>query len=212
MLAPRTEKEIRCFLGILQYINRFIARLTDICEPLFLLLRKNRPTVWDDDCQRAFEKIKECLFSPPVLVPPILRPPLLLYFSILEMALGCMLAQLNDLGKEQALYYLSKRMLEYECRYIMIVPPCLALVWATRRLRHYVTEYSILLVSRLDQLRYLFDMPLLTGRLIRWLVFFTEFDIQYATYKSIKGSIVANHLASSSVSDDRPIDDDFPDE
>ncbi|RVX11289.1 Gypsy retrotransposon integrase-like protein 1 [Vitis vinifera] len=31
---------------------------------------KNQPTVWNDDCQLAFEKIKEYLLSPPVLVPP----------------------------------------------------------------------------------------------------------------------------------------------
>ena len=49
MPAPRTEKEIRGFLGRLQYISRFIARLTDICEPIFRLLRKNQPTVWNDD-------------------------------------------------------------------------------------------------------------------------------------------------------------------
>ena len=123
-----------------------------------------------------------------------------------------MLAQLDDLGKEQAIYYLSKRMLEYECKYIMIERLCLSLVWATRRLRHYVTEYSILLVSRLDPLRYLFDRPILTGRLMRWLVLLTEFDIQYMTQKLAKGSIVADHLASLPVSDDRPIDDDFLDE
>ena len=34
MPAPKTEKEIRGFLGRLQYISRFIARLTDICEPI----------------------------------------------------------------------------------------------------------------------------------------------------------------------------------
>ena len=49
MPAPRNEKEIRGFLGRLQYISRFIARLTDICEPIFRLLRKNKPTVWNDD-------------------------------------------------------------------------------------------------------------------------------------------------------------------
>ena len=70
MPAPRTKKEIRGFLGKLQYISRFIARPTYICKPIFRLLRKNQPTVWNDDCQRAFEKIKECLLSPPVLVPP----------------------------------------------------------------------------------------------------------------------------------------------
>ena len=92
MPAPRTEIEIRGFLGKLQYISCFIAKLMHICEPIFRLLRKNQPTVWNDDCHHAFENIKECLLSPPVLVPPIPRRPLLLYFSVLDMALGCMLA------------------------------------------------------------------------------------------------------------------------
>ena len=39
MLAPRTKKKIKGFLGRLQYINRFITRLIDICEPIFQLLR-----------------------------------------------------------------------------------------------------------------------------------------------------------------------------
>ena len=177
MPAPRTEREIRGFLGRLQYISHFITKLIGICEPIFRLMRKNLPTIRNDDCHRAFEKIKECLLSPPVLVPHIPGRPLLLYLSVSDMALGCMLAQLDDSRKERAIYYLSKRMLEYECRYIMIERLCLALVWATKRLRHYVKNYSILLVSRLDPLRYLFDRPVMTGRLMRWLVLLTEFNI-----------------------------------
>uniref|UniRef100_A0A2N9EQZ3 Uncharacterized protein n=1 Tax=Fagus sylvatica TaxID=28930 RepID=A0A2N9EQZ3_FAGSY len=40
MPAPKTEKEIRSFLGRINYIARFIAQLTATCEPLFKLLRK----------------------------------------------------------------------------------------------------------------------------------------------------------------------------
>ena len=91
MPTPRTERKIRGFLGRLQYISHFIARLTDICEPIFCLLRKSQPTFWDDDCQRAFEKIKECLLFSPVLVPPTLGRPLFLYLSVLDIiAMGCM--------------------------------------------------------------------------------------------------------------------------
>ncbi|RVW87897.1 Retrovirus-related Pol polyprotein from transposon 17.6 [Vitis vinifera] len=124
-------------------------------------IRKNQPTVWNDDCQIAFEKIKEYLLSPPILVPPMPGRPLLLYLSVSDMALGCMLAQLDDSGKERAIYYLSKRMLEYEMRYVMI--------------------------ERIS-FEYLFDRPALTGRLMRWLVLLTEFDIQYVSQKSIKGN------------------------
>ena len=39
----------------------------------------------------------------------------------------------------------------------------------------------------------------------------SEFDIHYVSQKSIKGSIVADHLASLPTSEGRPVDDDFPD-
>ena len=47
---------------------------------------------------------------------------------------------------------------------------------------------------------------------MRWLVLLTEFDIQYISQKSIKGSIAADHLASLPTSEDIPVDDDFPNE
>ena len=86
-------------------------------------------------------------------------------------------------------------MLDYEMRYVMIERFCLALVWATRKLRHYMIEYLVHLISRLDSLRYLFDIPALIGRLMRWLVPLTELNIHYVTQKSIKWSIIADHLA-----------------
>ena len=103
--------------------------------------------------------------------------PLLLYFSVSDKALGCMLAQLDYSDRERAIYYLSKRMLEYETRYIMTEHFYLALVWATRRLRHYMTAYFVQLVSRLDPLRYMFDITVLAIRLMRSLILLTKFDI-----------------------------------
>ena len=44
-LLLRTEREIKDFLGRLQYISHFIARLIDICKPIFHILRKNQPIV-----------------------------------------------------------------------------------------------------------------------------------------------------------------------
>ena len=121
----------------------------------------------NDQCQHAFERIREYLLSPPVSMPPIPGYPLLLYLSISNIALECMLAHLDDSRKERAIYYLSKRMLDYEMRYVMIKRLCLALVWATRRLRHYMTEYLVHLISRLVPLRYLFDRPALVDQLMR---------------------------------------------
>lgn len=54
-----TEKEVRGFLRRLNYISRFISQLTTTCESIFKLLQKNQPMEWIDDCQEAFEKIKQ---------------------------------------------------------------------------------------------------------------------------------------------------------
>ncbi|KAL6318214.1 hypothetical protein AAG906_035720 [Vitis piasezkii] len=78
--------------------------------------------------------------------------PLLLYLSISDMALGCMLAQLDDSVKERAIYYLRKRMLEYEMRYIMIEHLCLAL---------YVSHKSI---KRRVVVDHLASLPIIKSR------------------------------------------------
>lgn len=59
MPPPQTEKEIRGFLGRVQYISRFISHST--CEPIHKLLKKNYAGKWDEACQKAFDKIKEYL-------------------------------------------------------------------------------------------------------------------------------------------------------
>ena len=48
--SPRTEKEVRGFLGRLNYIARFISHLTATCEPIFKLLKKDQVVKWNDDC------------------------------------------------------------------------------------------------------------------------------------------------------------------
>ena len=70
MPVPKTEKDVRGFIEKLQYISRFIVKLTMICDPVFKLLRKNQPVEWNEECQKAFEKIKEYLTSPQVLRSP----------------------------------------------------------------------------------------------------------------------------------------------
>ena len=76
----------------MQYISRFIAQLTMTCEPLFLLLKKEVPTVWNEQCQEAFEKIKSYLINPPILVSPVPEKPLLLYLTTTDTTMGALLA------------------------------------------------------------------------------------------------------------------------
>ncbi|XP_039048787.1 uncharacterized protein LOC120189633 [Hibiscus syriacus] len=210
---PRTQKEVRGFLGRLNYIARFISQLTDKCDPIFRLLRKNNPGAWNENCQIAFEKVKEYLSHTPVLMSPIPGKPLFLYLSIFENSMGCVLGQHDESRrKERAIYYLSKKFTDCEVRYPPIEKVCCALVWATKRLRQYMLYHTTWLISKLDPLKYMMGVPALSGRLARWQMLLSEFDIEYVSQKAIKGSAISDFLASRTDENYEPLDFDFPDE
>jgi len=136
MSEPRTEKQVRGFLWHLNYIARFISQLTTIFKLLFKLLRKNQSIHWNKDCQEGFGKIKQCLMNPPVLMPPVPERPFILYMTILDESMGCMLGQHDESGKrERVVYYLSKKFTTCEMNYSLLERTCCALVWASHRLR-----------------------------------------------------------------------------
>ena len=56
--VPKTEKEVRGFLGRLNYIARFISQLTTTCETIFKLFKKDQIDRWNDNFQAEFDKIK----------------------------------------------------------------------------------------------------------------------------------------------------------
>nr|XP_027090324.1 uncharacterized protein LOC113711359 [Coffea arabica] len=214
MPVPKTQKDVKSFLGKINFIGRFIAQLTATCEPLFRLLRKNVPLYWNEECQQAFDKIKDYLLQPPVLVPPKPGRPLIMYLSVLDGAVGCVLGQHDDSGrKEQAIYYLSKKFTQYEANYSFIEKSCCALAWAAQKLRHYLLSHTTYLISRSDPLKYLLEKPMLTGRLAKWQIILSEFDIVFTSQKAVKGQAIADHLAENPRDDDyQPLRTYFPDE
>uniref|UniRef100_A0A2N9HP23 Reverse transcriptase domain-containing protein n=1 Tax=Fagus sylvatica TaxID=28930 RepID=A0A2N9HP23_FAGSY len=137
------------------------AKLTATCEPLFKLLRKDVKIKWTEDCQKAFDKIKEYLLNPPILVPPTPGRPLILYLTVQEASMGCMLGQQDETGKkEQAIYYLSKKFTEPETRYLLVEKTCCALAWASKKLRQYMLYYTTWLAIKGQAIAdYLADYP-----------------------------------------------------
>lgn len=162
MPVPKTEKQVRGFLGRLNYISRFISQMTATCAPIFKLLHKNQNCVWTEECQKAFDSIKEYLLEPPVLVPLVEGRRLIMYLTVLEDSMGCVLGQQDETGrKESAIYYLSKKFTDCESRYSALEKTCCALAWAAKRLRQYMIRHTTWLISRMDPIKYLFEKPVL---------------------------------------------------
>lgn len=168
MPPPQNLKELRSLQGRLAYIRRFIANFAGRIQPFTRKTKKDIPFFWDENCQQALDGIKSYLLNPPVLAAPIPGKELILYTTALDESLGALLAQENENGKENALYYLSRVLVGAEHAYSPIEKHCLALVFAVKKLRHYMIAHRVTLISKVHPLKYLMTRPMLTGRLARW--------------------------------------------
>ena len=117
-------------MGRLNYIAQFISQMITKCDPIFKMPRKHNSDKWDEECQIAFDKMKEYLTNAPVLVPRVPGRPLILYLTVHKRSMGCVLGQHNETEcKEQAIYYLSKKFTNYESKYSALEKMCCALTW-----------------------------------------------------------------------------------
>ena len=94
----------------------------------------------------------------------------------------------------------------------MLEKTCCALAWAAKRLRHYLMNHTTWLISRMDPIKYIFEKPAVTGKIARWQMLLSEYDIVFKAQKVLRGSAIADHLAYQPLNDHQPIKFDFPDE
>jgi hypothetical protein len=73
---PKTQKEVRRFLGHAGYYRRFIENFTKIVAPMFGLLIKDVDFVWTEQSQTTFETLKAKLYVAPVLRGAQLNSPI----------------------------------------------------------------------------------------------------------------------------------------
>ena len=58
--------------------------------------------------------------------------------------------------------------------------------------------YKVLLIAKMDHLKNLMEKPVQDGKTAKWVLLLSEFDIKYVIQKSVKGRVIANHLAHCS--------------
>ena len=128
------------------------------------------------------------------------------------MALGALLAQLDDAGKERAIYYISRTLVGYELNYMPMEKAFLAVVFSTQKLYHYMLSHTMQLISKIDPLKYIISRTVLTRHLAKWVMLLSEFDIQYIDQKAIKGQVIVDHLADAPLVADHTLIMEFLDE
>ena len=148
----------------------------------------------------------------PTICAPIFGKPLRLYLASNSQAIGALIAQEDGSGVEQPVYYVSRALKDAESRYSEAEQSCLALIYASQRLRHYFLAHKVQLMTRSHPIKSLLQRPILSGRLAQWLLQLSQYEIITKTPTAIKSQAIADLLAQFPGEDNSSISDEVPGE
>jgi hypothetical protein len=131
--------------------------------------------------------------EPPVLVPPQLNEPFKLYVAADTQTIGSTLIQEIE-GKERVVAYLSRKLLDPETRYSAAEKLCLCAFYSCTKFRHYLLNAECIIYSKFDVIKHMLSMPILNGRIGKWILVLSEFELKFESAKAVKGQIIADFI------------------
>lgn len=178
---PKTQKEIKSYLGLLGYYRKFIPDFSKLTKPLTKCLKKgNKININDKEYIESFEHSKEILTNAPLLQYPDFSKQFILSTDASDFAIGAILSQ-NVNGQDLPIAYASRTLNNHEINYSTTEKELLGIVWATKYFRPYL--YGVKFVIRTDHqpLTWLMNLKDPSSKLMRWKIKLDEysFDIEY---------------------------------
>lgn len=108
--TPTTQKQVRQFIGKINFYNKYIPNFSITLDPLYNLLRKDQKFIWDEKCKNTFEKMKELLCSKPILAIFDPNLPIHIYTDASLQGIGAVLKQPQENGEEKPVAYFSRKL------------------------------------------------------------------------------------------------------
>ncbi|CAH1720138.1 unnamed protein product [Aphis gossypii] len=172
----KNAKDIKSFLGLLNYYRRFVDNFAKIAKPLTYLLKKDVPFTWTDNCEHSFQELKKALMNPPLLVYPDWEAGKFnLCTDASQYAIGAVLSQ-GDVPNDQPIAYASRTLNKAENNYSVIQKELLAIVWAVKYFRPYLYGRHFTIITDHRPLTYLFGIKDASSQLMRWRLQLADYD------------------------------------
>nr|GFA25911.1 putative reverse transcriptase domain-containing protein [Tanacetum cinerariifolium] len=111
-VSPKSLTEIRQFLGLAGYYQRFIEGFLKIAKPMTKLTQKKIKFEWGDKQEAAFQLLKQKLCSAPILALPEGSKDFVAYCDASIKGLGAVLMQ-----RDKVISYASRQLKIYEKNY-----------------------------------------------------------------------------------------------
>ena len=182
---PKHKSDVRAFLGTCGYYRRFIANYAELSRPLSQLCSTRAEFCWDNECQHAFQTLKNHLTTAPVLAYPDYSKPFILDTDASQVASGAVLAQEQD-GQERVIAYYSKMHSPEEANYCVTRLELLAIVKALKHFRPQLYGRRFEIRTDHASLPWLLRASTPTGQLARWFEVLSEFEFTLKHRKGLK--------------------------
>lgn len=211
---PRTQQELRSFIGLCNVYRRFVGNFAHIAAPLNRLLQKGESvelTRSEEPQESSFRALIEVIVSPPVLALPKKGLPYSVDTDASSYQVGAALFQDRE-GVRKPIGYWSRSLHTYEKNYSKTEQECLALVWAVITLRPYLIYEHFTVQTDHAALGWLLSVTDPSGRLIRWRLRLAEFsfEILYKKGKTNAQADALSRLSSTGSTTVEAEEDDIP--
>ncbi|MES9882663.1 MAG: RNase H-like domain-containing protein [Sedimenticola sp.] len=206
--TPSTPSEVRSYLGMTNYVSRFIPNYSTITEPLRRLTRESEPWVWTDSQQNAFETLKKTLSSDTVIAYFDPSKETELWTDASPVGLSAIMTQENRI-----IGYASKALSPVEQRYSQVERECLGIVWGIEHFHLYLFGHTFNLITDHCPLVAIFNTPKAKQplRLERWRLRLATYDFK-VVYRAGKNNIadyMSRHPHASASDTEMSVADDY---
>lgn len=191
MPQPEDRAALQRFLGMTNYLSKFIANYSEKTAPLRELLHKNTAWSWMKPQQDAFEALKEDISHPPVLKFFDPEQPVVLSVDASKAGLGAVCLQHN-----LPVAFASRALTDAETRYAQIEKELLAAVFACRKFHDFAYGRAVTIETDHKPLISIVNKPLHSApsRLQRMLLQLQRYNLTFV-YKKGKELFLADTLS-----------------
>ena len=144
MPSPSSKKEVQSFIGMINYLTKFLLWLTKLSEPIRELIKEKVPFNWGPEHQESFNMFKKELVRAPVLTYCNPRKETVLQTDASTKGLGACLLQ-----DEKPIYFASKALTKMQRGYVAIEIESLVVAWPVEKFHHFL--YGCHIILEMDQ-------------------------------------------------------------
>ena len=196
MPPPKTPKEVKQFLGLIVYYQKFVPRFSDLARPLNALTRKDVSFEWNPVCQESFELLKASLMTEPILTYPDPNHPYMLFTDASKYAWACVLTQEKTHQKEEKevkilhpITYMSGLFHGSQMNWACLTKEAYAIYMSIKKLAYYLEDADITLRSDHLPLKKFLAKNTLNSKVNNWAIKILPFHITFEYIKGIKNTL-----------------------